>query len=274
MKARLSPAYDPYVLSEEEKSRFKAALGDGFGSVQLGPLIEEEFPPNLETGLLDHKVYRANVLNSDFEYDSVSQVERQLETCPINFTLGRVQPYFREQRKIFLEHVRSLKKYKEPKDLSLMEREPWDDFVYFHFSRKHYTKSWYEQFINWRFKKIDQILRMQEYDYDLPWMLFLVWHSGVVGRLIEQYYWKFFHERNAITGSKISRGGVRGAALTAGKLKPKHEKWRREAEAIWANKPRLSKIAVARSLITRLKLHDYTERHVARVLVKPAKAEK
>jgi hypothetical protein len=53
--------YDPDVLSEEEKKRFIAALGDGFG-YRHRPRSDERFeevalPAIVEAGLLKHRVY-------------------------------------------------------------------------------------------------------------------------------------------------------------------------------------------------------------------------
>jgi hypothetical protein len=50
--------YDPWVLSADERKRFIAALGDGFGfSHKRRELDEQPLPTTITPGLLQHRVY-------------------------------------------------------------------------------------------------------------------------------------------------------------------------------------------------------------------------
>jgi hypothetical protein len=57
-RAKPGEPYDPSVLSEDEKERLLAALGDGFGySHQSQRLDEAALPAEVEPGLLTHRAY-------------------------------------------------------------------------------------------------------------------------------------------------------------------------------------------------------------------------
>jgi hypothetical protein len=51
--------------------------------------------------------------------------------------------------------------------------------------------------------------------------------AATLGRLVEQYYWKFIHEKAAIRGVKISESAKTGGRLRAAKHKHEHAAWAR-----------------------------------------------
>jgi hypothetical protein len=62
----LPALYDPLVLTEEERSRFLAALGDGFGArFYEGPVVEVALPAKVDAGLLTHSVFFGNDEKTD-----------------------------------------------------------------------------------------------------------------------------------------------------------------------------------------------------------------
>jgi hypothetical protein len=59
-RAQRPNTYDPSVLSGEEKQRFLAALGDGFGYLHRNQYLDEAaLPREVEAGLLTHRAYHS-----------------------------------------------------------------------------------------------------------------------------------------------------------------------------------------------------------------------
>jgi hypothetical protein len=69
--------------------------------------------------------------------------------------------------------------------------------------------------------------------------------SGELGRLVEQYYWRFRFEKAAITGVGARKGASRGGELKAKKMKEQQSRWQTLASDIWKRHPEWGKMAVA-----------------------------
>src|SRR5438128_237140 len=117
-------AYDPSVLSDEEKDRFRAALGDGFGYSHRGRHLDEAaLPAEVEPGLLRHRAYYDRNRRSehwDGDEDETGEFwERSdgdsppglFEQCPINFHLPAIRKYFEEQKAAYLAYAKSSNDY-------------------------------------------------------------------------------------------------------------------------------------------------------------------
>jgi hypothetical protein len=92
--------------------------------------------------------------------------------------------------------------------------------------------------------------------------------SGKLGRLIEQYYWKFLVEKAAMRGVKISESARSGGILLASRRKREHEAWQAAARMVWQERPASSKMTVAQIVKKRLKL-GRSVKHISRVLKRP-----
>src|SRR5262249_32837757 len=130
--------------------------------------------------------------------------------------------------------------------------------------RRLYEKPWYEfhavQLAGWI---EDAPRRFASEKMHTFGMLMVSGFSGELGRLVEQYYWRFRFERAAITGS-----GARAGASAGGKAKAKHHqkehfRWQHAANEIWAIRPELTKTAVATAIKKRLRISQ-TAKHIAR----------
>src|SRR6476660_9691107 len=165
-----SPIYDPSALSIDEKKRFLAALGDGFGfSHGRRDLDGQPLPASITPGLLQHRVYYdpfrrfddwSDEEDAEFWQESDGDSPPGLyEQCPINFHLPAVRQYFEEQRSAYLQYAQSLEENAWFAALSEDERSEWHEHVYYSSLYDTYSKAWYECHINQYLFFIDESLR-------------------------------------------------------------------------------------------------------------------
>jgi hypothetical protein len=132
--------YDPSVLSDEEKERFIAALGDGFGySHRNAHLDEVALPREVEPGLLAHRVYYYKNRNSEYfgddeegefwEESDGDSPPGPFEQCPINFHHPAIRKYFQEQKAAYMTYAKSLDDYTWLDELTPEEKSDWDEEI-------------------------------------------------------------------------------------------------------------------------------------------------
>ena len=92
--------------------------------------------------------------------------------------------------------------------------------------------------------------------------------SGQLGRLIEQYYWRFKFEEAAITGVGARKGASAGGKARAALHMMEHSVWQKLASGIWGRRPTLSKIATA-EIIKKHVGSSRTAKHIARFINHP-----
>jgi hypothetical protein len=92
--------------------------------------------------------------------------------------------------------------------------------------------------------------------------------SGQLGRLVEQYYWKFRFEKDAITGVGARTGASRGGQLKAKKMKNQQSRWQTSASDIWKRHPEWGKMAVAEHIKKQLG-EARTVKHITRYISQP-----
>jgi hypothetical protein len=276
-------AYDPTVLSEQEKERFLAALGDGFGySHRSQHLDEAALPAEVEPGLLRHRAYyyknrRSEYLGDDEEGEFWEESDGDsppglFEECPINFQLPVIRKYFQQQKAAYLAYVKSLDDYTWLDELTPEEKSNWDEQIYHRVLYKTYSKAWYEyhinQYIYFLDESVEMLARRSEQGHKLGFSVMIIIHfSGRLGRLVEQYYWKFLLEKAAIRGVKISESAKAGGLLLASMRKHEHAAWQAAARLIWQERPTSSKMTVASIVKRRLKI-DRSVKHISRVLIR------
>jgi hypothetical protein len=95
--------------------------------------------------------------------------------------------------------------------------------------------------------------------------LMIIGFAGKLGRLIEQYYWRFRFEGAAITGRGVRKGASAGGRAKAQVHAAEHALWQAEAATIWAHRPGLSKTAVADKVRRKLRAIRSTK-HIARYI--------
>jgi len=279
--------YDLFVLSDEEITRFTAALGDGFGyshrSDRKQHLDELALPDEVDLGLLKHRAYYRKGHQSDFlgedekqEFWAESDGDSPpglFEQCPVNFYYPEIRAYFLEQKAAYIRYAKSPDDSESIEALSPDEETEWDQYIYGGALRQTYSKAWYEYHINEYISYIDdaatRILKPDQ-DFNMISMCIMLTanFSARLGRLVEQYYWKFLLEKAAISGKKINEGAKSGGDNKASKLKRVHEGWQLAAVAAWQENPTRSKMTVAKIVKQRLKL-GLSAKHVSRVLTRP-----
>ena len=284
MSAARPTTYDPSVLSEEEKKRFLAALHDGFGNSPRKQYLDETaLPAEVEPGLLEHRAYyyknrRSEYWGEDEEGEFWKESDGDsppglFEQCPINFYLPSIRKYFQEQKMAYLMYAKSSHDYTWLDDLKLEEKDGWDEHIYGQVLYKTYSKAWYEYHINQHIYFVDEGVALlhrnaeQGLKLGLSVMLILDF-SAQLGRLIEQYYWKFLLEKSAIRGAKISESAKTGGLLLASMRKKEQARWQAAARLIWQEGPTRSKMTVASILKKRLNINR-TVKHLSRVLIRP-----
>jgi len=229
MKAS-SLAYDLAVLSEDEKRRFFAALGDGFGNSRSRQHLGSPLPATMEPGLLMHEWYRPKSEDFGGLEEEGHSAPSPFVQCPVTFHLPALRQYFDQQKAAYLERAKSLGEF-VPFDESptehqfYREKDFYGDVVW-----ETYSKAWYEFHINQCISFIDDLTVSYETVYQqdksrssLEFMLMTIADvSGQLGRLVEQYYWKFLLEKAAIRGERISESAKSGGLVLASKRKKKH----------------------------------------------------
>jgi hypothetical protein len=280
IRAKGPNTYDPFVLSVEEKQRFLAALGDGFGHLHGSQHLDEAaLPAEVELGLLTHRAYYPKDDPSKYwRHDEDEFWEESdgdsppglFEQCPIHFHVPAVRKYFQEQRAAYLAYVKSRDDYIWLDELKPEEKANWDERIYYQVLYKSYSKAWYEYHVNEYIFFLDESVAMlaraaeQGLKGRLAVML-ITNFSGTLGRLVEQYYWKFLLEKAAIRGVKVSEAAKSGGLLLSSRRKREHADWEAAACLIWKEHPTFSKMTVASIVKKRLKI-DRTVKHISRVL--------
>jgi hypothetical protein len=92
--------------------------------------------------------------------------------------------------------------------------------------------------------------------------------AGTLGRLVEQYYWRFRFEKAAVTGIGARAGASMGGKAKARLHEAEHSAWQNEAAEIWSRRPNLQKAAVAQ-LIKKQLSAPQTAKHIARFIRHP-----
>lgn len=195
------------------------------------------------------------------------------EQCPINFFLPAIRQYFLEQKEAYLRYAKSPRDHKWMNEIDSESRTAWDDHIYHKALYETYSKAWYEYHVNEHICFVTETTPMLDRHVksgtrlELTTML-LINFSGVLGRLIEQYYWKFVLEKPAIHGAKISEAARAGGETLARMRKNEHRRWQAMANLIWKERPTISKMAVATILKKRLNVKQ-TAKHISRFIHEP-----
>jgi hypothetical protein len=276
--------YDPAVLSEDERERLLAALGDGFGYSHRSQHLESlALPTEVEPGLLRHRAYYYKDSRNEYfgdadedefwEESDGDSPPGLFEQCPIGFHLPAIRKYFQEQKDAYLAFAKGEDDLDRLDDLTAERKASWEESIYRRVLHETYSKAWYEFHINEHLYFLDESINMlrrnAEQDNKLGLDLMLITNfSATLGRLIEQYYWKFLLEKAAMRGVKISESARSGGLLLASKRKREHAAWQSAARLVWQERPTSSKMTVAQIVKKRLKI-GRSVKHISRVLQRP-----
>jgi hypothetical protein len=271
--ALLPPKDAPYAfrnLSKSETDALVEALSDGFGHVLVKGSDPLPLPEKVKSGLLDHFIYcweDSEYDHKDFDHFFWNCVDDEggpspYEVFPLGFHQRRLRVYFQNQFERFCERLA----HEDPEWASFDRLQ--DRWLFEQQARKRlYEKPWYEfhalQFLDWI-----ELFAKEVSKYGALATVCISDFAGQLGRLIEQYYWRFRFEGAAITGVGARKGASAGGRAKARLHQTERSSWQSAASNIWARRPGLSKVAVAKRV--RKELGEVrTAKHIARYIVCP-----
>jgi len=222
-------------------------------------------PRGLKSGLLKHAFYLKNAPEDDYEDPEDAFWERDSfddwpsDKLPINFIPRRLRMYFTNQLNRFCHKMIS-----EDPSLASWKRCYVEDLAL----DRLYEKPWYEFHAIQLFETMDELLKAgaRLKSIAAPGLAFLVsGFAGELGRLSEQYYWRFRYEGAAIIGIGARKGASAGGVSKAALHRAEHCAWQKAASEIWERRPGLTKIAVA-EIIRKQSRVPRTAKHIARYI--------
>jgi hypothetical protein len=270
---RLLPAVDaPYgqLLSKAEAEALTEALNDGF-NIYLGEAISTD-RIRLPTSFVNSK-FLTHFLYSEESINDLTS-EKSVNKFPLTLNEELLQIYFQNQFERFRHHFRS------EIDLSsggIKVASKWQ-----------YQKPWYESHALNCLKEIqslkestnseivdttDAAKRLSNRPYEIiaeELTSELIFAAGQLGRLVEQYSWRFQHETAVEAGEGARKGASAGGKAKAQVHQAEHSAWQNEALKIWVNNPDLSNNAVGTLIKKRLGAIR-TAKHIARYITRPQK---
>jgi hypothetical protein len=269
---RQLPAVDaPYncrILSEAEAEALTEALSDGF-NIYLGEAISTD-RIRLPTSFVNSK-FLTHFLYSEESINDLT-LEKSVNKFPLTLNEELLQIYFQNQFERFRHHFRS---EIDPSSGGIKVASKWQ-----------YQKPWYESHALNCLKEIqslkestnseivdttDAAKRLSNRPYEIiaeELTSELIFAAGQLGRLVEQYSWRFQHERAVETGEGARKGASAGGREKARLSEAEHSSWRDEASKIRAKKPYLTNLEVAEAVRIALGL-DRTAKHIARYITRP-----
>jgi hypothetical protein len=284
----LPPKDSPYSycsLSKVETDALVEALADGFGDALIPGSKPFALPDDLreKSGLLDHFFYSQSELGYELgEWDDAfwdcgaddDDSPAPYEWFPLKFCHRRLRVYFQNQFERFcLQERRKQEQFWEQK---ILEDPTWPPLKHskdmrWIFERRAgqmlYQKPWYE-YQALQFMRHMEMSLVGLSKHPLQLGIHISGLSGQLGRLVEQYYWRFRFEGVAITGSGARKGASAGGRAKAALHRAQRRAWQRVASETWAHRPELSKTAVAKIVRNRLSPKP-TAKHIARYITHP-----
>jgi hypothetical protein len=247
-------------LSAAETDALEAAFGDGFGAVGAVGHVPMSLPSEVRSGLIRHSFFVRELAeyddreNPDGFWDWNDDSPPPSESCPLTFVPRRLRIYFENQIDRFCARL-----IRDEPSYGSAPRSWLEELA----GRRLYEKSWYEyhviQLLDW--------IQKPEFLGETP-VLLTSGFAGTLGRLVEQYYWRFRFEKAAVTGIGARAGASMGGKAKARLHEPEHSAWQKEAADIWSRRPNLNKAAVAQ-LIKKQLSATQTAKHIARFINRP-----
>jgi hypothetical protein len=248
------------------------ALTDGFGDVLTHIYERFPLPTHVASGLLEHSVYLPSDLDPDCDPDHLGESDHRFWTSandddapapygefPLGYYPRRLRVYFQNQFERFCVHM------SDGSPVGSTSYEKWADVA----STLLYDKPWYEfhalQLLDWIESSAKELQDLKTAAVHIPTISTF---SGKLGRLVEQYCWRFRFERAAISGRGAQKGASAGGKAKAQARQADHSKWQNASSRIWADRPGLSKTAVANIIKTKLGVAA-TAKHIARYITRP-----
>jgi hypothetical protein len=250
-------------LSRAETDALEAAFWDGYGYVGAVGYVPMPPPSEVRSGLIRHSFF----VHETSEYDEHEYPDEfwdggddrppPAEFFPLSFVPRRLRIYFENQRDRFCARL-----IREEPSYASAPRRRLEELA----AHRLYEKPWYEyhavQLLDWLEKPEFQ----PEFQTNLLWLNSLSF--GTLGRLAEQYYWRFRFEKATVTGIGARAGASLGGKAKAGLHQAERSAWQNEAAEIWSRRPKLNKAAVAQLVKKQLRARQ-TAKHIARFIKHP-----
>jgi hypothetical protein len=255
-------------LDKSETAALEAALGDGFGDIGSPGFEPSELPGEVDTGLLRYSFFVPSENDAEEHqqpfWHTVGDRPAAFESFPLGFVRRRLRLYFLNQLNRFCKHFVGAEA-----EYASLEREEIEALA----SYRLFEKPWYEyhavQFLDW----IENVQPGGRQRSDVSPALersalspvLISSFSGQLGRLVEQYYWRFRFEKALV---RIRTGASEGGKAKSQLSKAKQTAWRSLASQIWKRRPELSGIAVAEAVKKQLNTAQ-SAKHIVRYIRRP-----
>ncbi len=263
--ARLPRRDSPYSvdkLNQAETAALEEALLDGYGDVFAIDSKPLPLPAHVTKGLLHHSFFVKSTSECDEkEYERKFWADSEdlwgtLRMFPLHFAPTRLRLYFENQLDRFCDYL-----VREHDGFASVSEEIRKGFCA---ALAVYDKPWYEYYALRFFRSIETLLRGERAGADPR----VNSRCLRLGRLVEQYYWRFRYEDAATSGVGTRMGASAGGRARAALHRAERFEWQSLATEIWARRPDLSKIAVAEA-IKKQKSSARTVKHIARFIKRP-----
>lgn len=296
----VSAPYPLDKLTEAEALALERTLRDGFGEVEAEDAWSGPLPDEVDPGILDHRFYMDGRHREDLEEDEEYRDDTfwresdgdtppgPFEGFPLRFDLTSIKIYFGNQRLRFIE-VERRRMMSGPDWLNDCDQqglapvvqsdedETWSEAASestWEMAKFYlYQKPWYEYHALHLVALValcDETVVIKGRDgveyrrREVAGHLAMNW-MGQLGRLVEQYYWRFKFERAAKTGIATSEAARAGGLARSARLRHQHSTWNEVANDIWSRRADLSKVAIAELVRRQLGLPQ-TAKHIARFI--------
>ncbi|MCC6983612.1 MAG: hypothetical protein IT535_10115 [Bauldia sp.] len=264
--------YPDNQLSSNELAALEVTMRDGFGDVGSPTAWRGPLPAEIRSGVLHHQFYVHTARPDDLEDEEYKEWRfwdhddddrpAAFESFPLGFSLETLTTYFERQKARYLWRQRQRAPFP-----GVELGDEWSDAEF-----RLYEKPWYEHhalqllsFIALTKQESERRRKAGKTD-SLGAFLMLQW-CGVLGRLVEQYYWRFRFEAPVISGLAVRQAASAGGTARALAHKLDHAKWSAFAQTVWARRPDLSKLAVAGIVRRQFNLRQSTK-HIARFIAR------
>jgi hypothetical protein len=211
--------YDYDILSRAEADALTEALSDGFNTYLGFPRFTKRNPlpaSVVKSSLLSHTFYSAKCLAHDADTWNILLSEQYFNQFPLALNPQRLQIYFQNQFIRFRHQYesaidRSSDEFNKPVPLKWLYEKPWYEFhALCHLRDIQLLRA---RIISEMVETSEEAKKSSVVPYDLvaeDLVSEFIVLTGTLGRLAEQYCWRFQYERAVVAGENARKGASAG----------------------------------------------------------------